>query len=420
MVLSASEYPSINDLIIFEDFMKHFTISLILLTALFAFTQQAPLYGQKKAETKLYKSVVAKGDTLSYNKFLAKYPKSVYANEIRQLKEELIRSYNTSSLSIPEAEEIVKSTLSELAQGKYGENFILLPGKKDNVDHIVVIKAPVAPSANFEIIKIEKDNSTGNWNSVITKSEAPYNFQGHQLSKFSFLGTGNLFSGADAKEVVLKGEKFMLFNYINFTDGVDERTGWEKNECDVISNLVSMNDCAIFNAVFAGERDGDAVLGKCHEESQGGMMGIPQINYLVAYFKTLPELKPMEKEYELTKEAIKWWYEHNPAGSSKLDFGVLDENHPIIKAFKATKTKEVSENNSADFFNIMGTTVLCVYNKNNSQYLLVWCEPQPKNTNTQKTLNTIYFEKNNTLVLYYYHGKRAIKERISLATRQKK
>ena len=143
-------------------------------------------------------------------------------------------------------------------------------------------------------------------------------------------------------------------------------------------------------------------------------------SHLVGYLAKLSYLKPADKESELTKEAIKWWYNHNPKGKHTLDFGVLQEDHPIVQKFLKSKTIERSANNSADFFDIMGTTVLCAHNRGTGQYLLVWCEPQPKNTKKDKTLNTIYFEKGNTIVLYYYEGNRTSKERINLGTRQKR
>ena len=46
---------------------------------------------QKKSETKLFNKTVAAGDTTSFNKFLAKYPNSVYSPIIQAKKDSLIK-----------------------------------------------------------------------------------------------------------------------------------------------------------------------------------------------------------------------------------------------------------------------------------------------------------------------------------------
>ena len=60
-----------------------FLIATLLLVS-FSFAN-----AQTKGETKLYKTTVAKGDLKSLNKFLAKYPTSVYAPEITKLKDSI-------------------------------------------------------------------------------------------------------------------------------------------------------------------------------------------------------------------------------------------------------------------------------------------------------------------------------------------
>ena len=171
--------------------------------------------------------------------------------------------------------------------------------------------------------------------------------------------------------------------------------------------------------MYNGELVNGSIHGSCTDSAQGGVMGTPQINYLVAYLAGVEILQPANKERDSIKEAIKWWYKNNPAGKKSLNFGVLEKDHPIVKKFLESKNIERSANNSADFFDIMQTTVLCAYNNTTGQYLLVWCEPQAKDPKKDKTLSSLYFEKGNTIVLYYYHGKKTSKERINLGTRQK-
>ena len=76
--------------------MKQYRTVFLIIIASLCFT---PLLAQKKGETKLFKNTIAKGDTTSFNKFLAKYPNSVYAPTIQAKKDSLIKSYNTTIYS---------------------------------------------------------------------------------------------------------------------------------------------------------------------------------------------------------------------------------------------------------------------------------------------------------------------------------
>lgn len=371
------------------------------------------LSAQKKGETKLFNSTIAKGDTVSYNKFLAKYPNSVYAKIVKAKKDSLILSYNTTVYTQQQADEFFKVACNLPAEAVAGRDFIVLPQRKNNVEFLLGIVAPQGGSA-LRVVRFRESN--GVWDKELEREESRY-IQDDALKMFSFSPVAE----QNAFEVVqVQNEKYLHFNYMNFTEGTDPRSGWENSNVELISNLISLSGENLFNTMFSGERINGDIFGQCSDSAQGGIMGTPQINYLVAYLSGQEYLKPSDKERELTKEAIKWWYSNNKTGESALNFGVLEEGHPIVEQFKTLKTKEISGNNSADFFDIMSTTVLCVYNKANNQYILVWCEPQSKDPKNEKTLSSIYFEKGNTLVLYYYQGNKTFKERINLGTRQKR
>lgn len=371
------------------------------------------LSAQKKGETKLFNTVIAKGDTISYNKFLAKYPNSVYAKTVQAKKDSLILSYNTTIFSLQQSEGFFKSAYNLPAEAVAGKDFIVMPLRRNNVEYMLGVVAPEG-NGSLRVVKFEQNN--GSWNKIMEREEGRY-IQDDALGMFSFspVSEQNLF-----EVVQVQNEKYLHFNYTNFTEGTDPRSGWENSSVELISNLLSLSGESLFNTMFSGEKINGEIYGKCSDSAQGGIMGTPQINYLVAYLSGQEYLKPADKDRELTKEAIKWWYSNNKAGANTLNFGVLEEGHPIVEGFKVLKTKEISGNNSADFFDIMGTTVLCVYNKANNQYILVWCEPQNKDPKKEKTLSSIYFEKGNTLVLYYYQGNKTFKERINLGTRQKR
>ncbi len=389
---------------------------LILITLSVVFANGS--YAQKKAETKLYKSVLAKGDTTSFNKFLAKYPNSVYAPKVQAKKDSLIKVYNTSSYTVDQAVGIIKENIAALQNGVAGKDFIALPHKKNNIEYITAIIASSKTSPGiFKVVKLQENR--GVWQVIAEKSENLY-LQNDDLVNFAFVPQESFSMNiAEAQEVTIKGERYLQFNYLNYSNSTDNRSKWVNNDAELVTNLLSLSDESLFSAMYSGELSDGTLNGSCADATQGGALATPQMDYLIRSFAKHPALAPLNKERAVTKEAISWWYGNNPAGKATLEFGVLEESHPIVQLFLKDKYKETSGNNTAAFFDIMETTVLCVYNKNTKQYLLVWCEPQAKDKKTEKMLNTIYFEKGNTLVLYYYQGNRTSKERINLGTRKK-
>lgn len=385
----------------------------------------APASAQKKSETKLFNNVIAKGDTISFNKFLKKYPNSVYAGKVKAKKDSLISLYNTTHYTQQQTNSFFSTIAADLLPSiaVAGKDFIAYSQRKNNVEYIVGVIAS-QNNDNLNIVKYQENN--GIWQCIYSKEESRY-IQDDNLNKFSFIPSDkeNIKFDSSAPysgtftEVTVKGEKYLLFNYINYSDGIDPRSQWKNTDIELISNLLSLSGENLFNTMYGGEKVNDSIYGSCSDSAQGGIMSTPQINYLVGYLSGIESLKPSDKERDSIKEAIKWWYKNNSKGKGTLNFGVLEKDHPIIQKFLASKNIERSANNSADFFDIMETTVLCAHNKGTGQYLLVWCEPQSKDPKNDKTLSSLYFEKGNTIVLYYYHGKKTSKERINLGTRQK-
>ncbi len=387
-----------------------YSVKLLGVASLILFTLSAgQSMAQKKSETKLFKSVMAKEDTVSLNKFLAKYPKSVYATGVQAKKDSLIKSYNTTIYSADQANSLFKSATGLNGQAAAGKEFIACSQRKNNVEYLTGIIAPANGENDIRIVKCMQTGS--DWQIITDRKESRY-IQDDNLTSFAFTDTA-------FREVEIQGEKYLHFNYVNYATGTDLRSKWQNNDIELITNLLSFSGENLFNTMYSGERVDNEIFGSCSDSAQGGILATPQINYLVGYLAGLDFLKPANKERDLTREAIKWWYKNNPVGAKTLNFGVLDESHPIIQKFLQSKTIERSANNKADFFDIMGTTVLCAYNNSTKQYLLVWCEPQPQNPKKEKDLGNLYFEKGNTIVLYYFEGSKTSKERINLGTRQK-
>ena len=397
--------------------MKNFRTVLLLAISTLLFT---PLFAQKKGETKLLKNTIAKGDTTSFNKFLAKYPNSVYAPTIQAKKDSLIKSYNTTIYSKEEAGRIFSENVAAAANKLYGVDFVALSARKNNKEYIVGVITPSKEDPyTLQIVRID-ETAPGQWQEGFSNNASRY-MQDDNLKLFSMASIDDIFNGKTTpQEVIIDGEKHICFYHLNYTEGTDERSGWPNNTAELVANLVSLGDGTLFSSIYAGERNGNEIEGSCADIAQVGIMATPQMNWLMRSFGKSTQLKPFDKEKELTKRAIQWWYDNNPQGSTRLNFGVLEENHPIVKRFLEDKYIESSKSNRATFFEIMGTTVICNYNKGTKQYLLLHCEKQPSDSQKEKSLNTLYFEKDNTIVLYYYKGKQAIKERIDLNAKTKR
>ena len=397
--------------------MKNFRTVLLLAIFSLLFT---PLFAQKKGETKLFKTTIAKGDTTSFNKFLAKYPNSVYAPTIQAKKDSLIKSYNTTIYSKEEAGRIFSENVAAAANKVYGIDFVALSARKNNKEYIVGVIAPGKDDpSTLQIVRID-ETAPGQWQESFSNNASRY-MQDDNLKLFSMASIDDIFNGKTTpQEVIIDGEKHICFYHLNYTEGTDERSGWPNNTAELVANLVSLGDGTLFSSIYAGERNGNEIEGSCADIAQVGIMATPQMNWLMRSFGKSTQLKPFDKEKELTKKAIQWWYDNNPQGSTRLNFGVLEENHPIVKRFLEDKYIESSKSNRATFFEIMGTTVICNYNKGTKQYLLLHCEKQPSDSQKEKNLNTLYFEKDNTIVLYYYKGQQAIKERIDLNAKTKR
>ncbi|MBR4882979.1 MAG: hypothetical protein IKU18_03785, partial [Bacteroidales bacterium] len=286
------------------------------------------LWAQKKSETKLFNTVMAQGDTVAFNKFLSKYPNSVYAKTIKAKKDSLILKYNTTVHTQLQANDFFKSACNLSSDAAAGKDFIAFPFRKNNVEFLLGVLAPntAANGGNsLRILKFEQAN--GGWNKVLEREESRY-IQDDELKLFVFSPIQDQKLSADEQcystGAQVQKEKYLHFNYINFSEGTDPRSGWENNNVELISNLLSLSGENLFNTMFSGEKMGGEIYGKCSDSAQGGIMGTPQINYLVTYLSGQENLKPADQERELTREAIKWWYSNNKKGASVLNFGVLE------------------------------------------------------------------------------------------------
>lgn len=405
----------------------------LLYTCLFALSCCAAetLVAQSKAETKLYNTVLAKGDLKSANKFLAKFPNSAYAPKVQRLKDsivfnsldandvlayisfveqnpkshfkgaanEKIEQLNTSSITDAQALEIAQQA------GLAKESILSATGVKNrNKENVIAILAP--QNGYYTLAVIAQNN--GNWEKLAQVEEPVYTNDA-DLEQFSVL--------PQSKAVTINGAQHLYFAYTNSSNKTDKKSNIPNNNCELAVNLYSLDDNSIYNALFSGKMENGTLYGSTMESTQSGLMANPQQAYLLRALAKMENLKPYDKELFRTQETIQWWYENNPQNSGNMQFGIIPDNSELAENFKAYKEKEEVGQYTVAMFDICHNTVVVVYNKEDKKYSLALCQKIPVEKNDVE-LGSFYGEKGNTLVLYYYKGKSSIKKRLNLGSKR--
>ncbi|MBQ3711516.1 MAG: hypothetical protein II891_03875 [Bacteroidales bacterium] len=341
---------------------------------------------QSKAETSLYTKTFAKPSVKAADKFLKKFPESVYAPEIRHLKDSL----QTAEFQKKNVSQITKDE----ALQKAGECLDAVGWKKDGTEHILaltVLKGAVAPTElTLRILSPNGAPETAKTIPVYTLQDPQKPFRlALPLEVVSPLGPRR---------------NYLHFAYYN---GADE----------YVEVLYLPEEDILHQAMFYGNpvgKDQQHIEGQSPEMMEGLQL-TAETAWLVGRLKDNPSLIPISKADYLTDAAIRWWLEKNPGAGSKsarISFGRLDPESSIVQAYNR-QSKEKGKNCNAALFDIRGYTVICVRSRTDGEYSLAWCEP----VNRSKRLNTIYFETDGTtLVLFYYKGRTTIKYRLSTAS----
>lgn len=343
-----------------------------------------------KAETSLYSKTIAKPSVKAADKFLKKYPESVYAPKIQHLKDSLLTAdflqKNISHIS------------KEEALQKAGACLDAIGWKKDGTEHILALTAlqgAVAPTElTLRILSPDGSQQAVRTIPVYTLQDEQKPFElAPPLQVVSPLGPRR--------------------NYLHFA----YRNGAE----EYVEVLYLPEEDIVHQALFYGNpvgKDKQSIEGQSPEMMEGLQL-TPEVAWLVGRLKNNPTLIPISKADYLTDAAIRWWLEKNPGAGSKsarISFGRLDPESSMVLAYNK-HSKEKGKNCNAALFDIRGYTVICVRSRTDGEYSLAWCEPVCRNRNSDKLLNTIYFESDGvTLVLFYYKGKTTFKYRLSTAS----
>ena len=396
-------------------------------------TATQTLSAQTKAETKLYNTVLAKGDLKSANKFLAKFPVSVYAPKVQRIKDSLvfnslnandvlayiafveqnpnsffkaaagkkIEELNTSAINDTQALEIAKQA------GIPEEGILAAKGVKNrNIEHVVAISP--AKGGYYTITTLANNNGTWETASKIQESVYTNNAELNEM----------VLNSNEAKAVTVNGQQFLYFGYTNYSNGASKKSNIPINDKELVLNLYSMDNNSVYNVMFSGKQAADGILyGSTMESAQSGLMANPEQTWLLRQLKQTSNLKPYDKEMFRTQETIEWWYENNPQNAGNLQFGIIPDNSELVQKFKEHSEKEEVGQYTVAMFDILKNTVVMVYNKADKKYSLALCQRVPEKDGDIE-LGSYYGEKGNTLVLYYYKGKSSIKKRLNLGSKR--
>jgi hypothetical protein len=332
---------------------------------------------QSKAEKKMYGKTVENFSVKSADKFLKKYPKSVYAPRITQMKDSLLLAEyleaNTTQITPEEALGIAG-----------GEALCALGWKKDGVERVLALD----PDLTLRVLSPD--------GALVEKRSLPvYTME----------------EGAPQIQLTIPMEMIAPLggsqNFIHF--------GYRNGDREYVEALYLPAEDNIYQALFYGNPLGGGRIEGQSPEMLEGTIPPAEVAWIVNRFKENPDLVPLSKADLLTDESIHWWLGKNPKAdtASRLTFGRLDPESSMALACKAAK-KEKGKNVSVAQFDIRGYTVICSVSRA-GEYALVWCEPVCKNKKTDRYIRSIYFENDGiTLDVIYYKGKTTFKNKISL------
>jgi len=171
------------------------------------------------------------------------------------------------------------------------------------------------------------------------------------------------------------------------------------------------------NLSFIGKKLADGRLEGNSNKNLQLNAGSPEMRWAIATQAANPRLVELSEADLMTDQAIEWWLSKNPTAltrASRISFGQIPAESSLVAKYKTT-SKQTASPYSAALFDIRGYTVIVSYNRSSASYSLVWAEPVCRNKNTDRLLNSIYFESGSTLVLFYYKGRTTFKYRLALA-----
>lgn len=355
---------------------KH--ILLTIIAAILVIVPSTSLSAQSRSETSLYNKTMKKPSVKAADKFLKKYPSSVYAKKVLEMKDSLLYlvfvEQNVSRISHDEALQAAGKPLDAIGW------------KKDGAEHILALED------DFSLRVLSPDG----------RLEERRFLQPYTMQEEAYVA-----SLVTPLEVVTPfGRERQLIHF-----------AYRLGDTEYVEALYEPGEDLLSQALFYGNALPEGRIEGQSPEMMQGVVQTAEISWLAARLRENSALVPLSKADLLTDTAIRWWLSKNPKAettASKLSFGQLDPESSLVEAFKKAR-KEKGKTVNAAQFDVRGYTVICIQNRKEGNYTLVWCEPVCKNRKTDKYLDTIFFENDGTtLDLIYYKAKTTFKIKISL------
>lgn len=369
----------------------------IILSLSFLFLSAFPVFSQTRAETRQYGKTVAAGDVKSFDKFLKKYPDSVYAPDILARKDTLL---NITPYSLFDAEGIAGPFAGENAL------FKAVPSRKDAVDRIdvIAVRADSLKTGEFRVMTLLKDNRDS-WN-----MESCYDrivFDDEEISSVEFVDTSFVAS--------ISHSTCLFFNcLLSSGNGLHQ---------DYLAVAYFPARDVISTELFSGknilgkDESGYRILGRME---QADAVSAPEKNLLRKMISDNTRLEKVSDADYYTDQAIEFWLNNNPEAlttAKSIKASAIPEGSSLIDSYKAAKGKQSSSKYTAAMFDLRGYTIIVVYAKSSGEYILAWVEPECKDHNRDRLLNSIEFEDANSLEMFYYQGRRYFKYHYNLTSK---
>lgn len=356
------------------------TGKLILTIALGLFLIPATqVNAQSRSETSLYKKTMKKPSVKAADKFLKKYPSSVYSAQVQQMKDSL--------LYLDFVDKSVSLISHENALAVAGDALDAIGWKKDGREHVLALE----PDFTLRVLSpagVLED----------TRTLQPYTMEDSPVQP-SLVGPMEVITPFGATR------QLVHFAYRN---GGSE---W-------VEALYQPDEDILSQALFYGKPLSEGRIEGQSPEMMEGIVQTAEVAWLAGRLRENEALIPLSKADLLTDTSIQWWLKKNPKAettATKLSFGQLDAESSLVQAYKKAPKEKGKFVNAAQF-NLRGYTVICIQNRKSGEYTLIWCEPVCQNKKTDKYLDSFYFENDGTtLDLVYYKARTTFKLKISLS-----
>lgn len=364
------------------------TISIILAALLLS---SSFANAQSKAETRFYSKTISKPSLASFERFLKRYPKSVYTPDILARKDTLL---NISPYTEAQAREIFAQFLPD------GAEYLSWPERKEAVDYIhsVCISAADLEKGSVRIMKASLTSCE--WSLSSSYDSAPAVPEG--ISSLAFCDSTSTFS--------IRQKRCYQFNYrIATPNSVIIKAAAYCPEADEYSEVP-----------FVGKQ-----LPSGQIEGRIELMNVPdpnsQVSRLLSQILSQREgLTHISEADYLSDLSIEWWLNANPDAlttAKKLSVNNIPEGSSLIDAFTASKQKANSAKYSASIVDLRGYSCIVVREKSSGSYFLAWAEPECADHYRDRLLNAISFDDSNSLRMNYYHGRKTFRYKLNLASK---